>query len=183
MQPSSQQKLSKANIANKLTVALLVIYLAILCWILLLKLGVRFSYMHERSFNLIPFSKPVMLYGKADIGEMVLNVLAFVPLGIYTAMLFVRWHWGKILLFCCGFSLLIESIQFALAIGAFDITDIITNTTGGLIGLSLFYAMEKAFGNRGKAQRFINVLATIATATLVLFLFLLKMNLLPIRYQ
>lgn len=176
MQPSSQQKLDKANIANKLTVALFVIYLAILCWILLLKLGVRFSYMHERSFNLIPFSK-------AHIGEMVLNVLAFVPLGLYTAMLFVRWHWSKISLFCCGFSVLIESIQFALAIGAFDITDIITNTIGGLIGLALFYAMEKAFGNRGKAQRLINVLATIATATLVLFLFLLKMNLLPIRYQ
>ncbi|WP_132051748.1 VanZ family protein [Pseudocnuella soli] len=176
MQPSSQQKSSKTNIANKLTVALLVIYLAILCWILLLKLGVRFSYMHEWSFNLIPFSK-------ADIGEMVLNVLAFVPLGIYTAMLFVRWHWGKILLFCCGFSVLVESIQFVLAIGAFDITDIITNTTGGLIGLALFYAMKKAFGNRGKAQQFINVLATIVTAMLVLFLFLLKMNLLPIRYQ
>ena len=176
MQPSSQQKLGKANSANKLTVALLVINLAILCWILLLKLGVRFSYMHERSINLIPF-------GKADIGEMVLNVLAFVPLGLYASMLLVRWHWGKILLFCCGFSVLIESIQFALAIGAFDITDIITNTSGGLTGLAFFYATEKAFGNRSKAQQFINVLATIATAALVLFLFLLKMNLLPIRYQ
>ena len=35
-----------------------------------------------------------------------------------------------------AFSLAVEIIQFALAIGVTDITDIITNTLGGFIGLA-----------------------------------------------
>ena len=70
------------NIANKLTNAFFIIYLIVLFWILLFKLGVQFSYMGKRSVNLIPFSEPLISNGRTDVGEIILNVVIFVPLGI-----------------------------------------------------------------------------------------------------
>jgi glycopeptide antibiotics resistance protein len=83
---------SKANnVTNRLTNVLFIIYLIVLSWILLLKLGVRFSYMGNRSVNLIPFSEPLILNGKMDVGEIILNVVILVLLGIYAGILFERW--------------------------------------------------------------------------------------------
>src|SRR5688500_19137213 len=83
------------NITNKLTNLLFIIYLIALFWILLFKLGVQFSYMGNRRVNLIPFSEPLILNGKIDVGEIILNVVIFVPLGIYAGVLFKRWTFGN----------------------------------------------------------------------------------------
>jgi glycopeptide antibiotics resistance protein len=64
--------------------------LVALLWILEFKLGVRFSYMGKRRVNIIPFSEPVILNGKIDFGEMILNAVIFVPLGIYAAIIFEK---------------------------------------------------------------------------------------------
>jgi glycopeptide antibiotics resistance protein len=149
-----------------------------LYWILLLKLGVRFSYMRNRRANLIPFSEPSILNS-----ENILNVVIFVPLGIYAGILFERWIFGKKLLFFFLLSLLVEGLQYILRLGAFDVTDIITNTLGGVIGLVIFKAIEKAFNNSVKAQKFINKIAATGTVLMILLLVLLKMNMLPVRYQ
>lgn len=162
---------------NRITKVLFTVYLVILLWILLFKLGVRFSYMSARKTSLIPFSDAV------DASQLILNVLVFIPLGIYTAILFGRWSFWKKVLFVFLTSLLIEALQFVLAIGALDSTDIITNTAGGIVGIAVCKAIEKAFGNGPRTQRFINMIALIGTAFLVLFLLLLKMNILPVKYQ
>jgi len=70
------------NVANRITIILFISYLIALCWILLFKLGVRFSYMGNRRVNLIPFSEPLILNGKIDVGEIILNVVIFMPLGV-----------------------------------------------------------------------------------------------------
>lgn len=41
--------------------------------------------------------------------------------------------------------LTIESLQYVLRIGMFDIDDIILNTTGGLVGIYLFEALHKKY--------------------------------------
>src|SRR5688500_10600738 len=166
------------NVANGLTTALFIIYLIALYWILLLKLGVRFSYMESRRVNLIPFRESVILNS-----ENILNVLIFVPLGIYAGILFERWILGKKLLFFFLLTLIVEGLQYILRVGAFDVTDIITNTSGALIGLMIFKGIEKAFDNNVKAQRFINKIAATGTILMILLLLLLKMNMLPVRYQ
>jgi len=171
------------NSINKLTIVLFIIYLIALFWILLFKLGVRFSYMGNRNVNLIPFSELVTLNGKIDLGEIIMNVVIFVPLGIYAGILFKRWLWGKNLFFFFLTSLIVEGLQFILRVGAFDITDIITNTLGGIIGLMIFKAIEKLLRNSLKAQKFINIIALVGTSLMVLFLLLLKTNHLWIRYQ
>ena len=73
--------------ANKLTNVLFIIYSIALFWILLFKLGVRFSYMENRQVNLIPFSEALYLNGKMDFGEMIMNVVIFVPLGICRSLI------------------------------------------------------------------------------------------------
>ncbi|WP_162418709.1 VanZ family protein [Cyclobacterium roseum] len=173
-----KEESSNNNPATRLTTVLFIIYGLALVWILLLKLGVQFSYMGTRSTNFIPFNEPVIFTG-----ENFLNVLIFVPLGIYVGVLFTRWIFGKKLFFLFLLSLLVEGLQYLFRIGAFDVTDLMTNTLGGLIGLLVFSGLERAFRNGIKAQKFINFLAVPATALLILLLVLLKMNLLPVRYQ
>ncbi|MEP7143255.1 MAG: VanZ family protein [Ferruginibacter sp.] len=169
--------------ANQLTNVLFLIYLVALLWILVFKLGVRFSYMGKRSVNLIPFSEPLILNGKIDFGEMILNAVIFVPLGIYAGILFKRWTFGKNVFLFFFISLMCEGLQFILRIGAFDVTDVITNTLGGIIGLLIFKAIEKVFKNNVKAQKFINIIAVLGTVLMILLLLLLKLNMLPIRYK
>lgn len=171
------------KVTNRFTTTLFIIYLMALYWILLLKLGVRFSYMEQRNVNLGPFSEPIVLHGKADFSEIILNIVKFIPLGLYAGALFKKWNTGTKLFACFLVSLLVETLQFILAIGTFDVTDMITNTTGGLIGLLLFKAIEKAFNSHVKAQKFINIVALTGTVVIIVFLALLKLNMLPIRYQ
>ena len=169
--------------ANKITKALLIIYLAALFWILLFKLGVRFSYMEKRDVNLIPFSELFISNGKIDLAEIILNVVIFVPLGIYAGVLFKRWSFGKKLFFFFLLSLVFEMLEFFFKIGAFDITDIITNTIGGIIGLLMFTAIEKLVNNSRKTQKIINIIAATGTVVMIMLLLLLKLNMLPVRYQ
>lgn len=171
------------NDTNKLSIVLFAIYLIILFWVLLFKLGVRFAYMDNREVNLIPFREPLFLNGKIDFSEIIMNVLIFVPLGGYSGILFRGWNFGRNLFFFFLISLIIEGLQFILRIGAFDVTDIITNTLGGIIGFMMFKAASKVFENSVKAQQFINIIAAIGTGLLILFLLLLKTNNLWIKYQ
>ena len=80
-------------------------------------------------------------------------------------------------------SLIVEVLQFILRVGAFDITDTITNTLGGIIGLMIFKAIEKVLKNSVRAQKFINIIAATGTVLMILFLLLLKTNNLWIKYQ
>lgn len=162
---------------NYLTIVLFIIYLMVLFWILLYKFGVRFSYMTHRNVNLIPFYHPL------DYTEIILNILIFVPFGLYTGILLKNWTILSKLLCFFLLSLMFESLQYLLRIGAFDVTDIIANTTGGTIGLILFYIIGKLFNNNKRAQKFINIIALIGTLFLIILLVLLKLNKLPIQYQ
>lgn len=169
---------------NNITYILFIVYFIVLFWILLFKLGVHFSSMGKISrINLIPFSKPSMSHGKIDFSEMILNVLIFVPLGLYAGILFERWVFVKKLLLFFLISLIIEVLQFVFRLGAADITDIITNTLGGIIGLMIFKLIEKLLTNSAQAHKFINIIATIGTVLIILFLILLKTNNPWIRYR
>ncbi len=173
-----EQQLKDKSNANRLTTVLFIIYLIALYWILLLKLGVQFSYMSERRANLIPFHDTLIITG-----ENILNVLIFVPLGIYAGELFKKWGLHTKLLLFFMISLIIEALQYILRAGAFDTTDIITNTLGGILGWIIYKGLEKAFPQSERRQNFINIIAATGTVVLILFLLLLKMGLLPVRYQ
>ncbi|BCZ45747.1 VanZ family protein [Clostridium gelidum] len=165
------------NKTKKLTNVLFMIYLIALFWIIIFKFNVRLpSLRNMRNINLIPFSEPLMLNGKIAFGEMIMNVVIFVPLGIYAGILFKRWSTLKKLFLFFLISLICEVLQYILNIGASDITDIINNTLGGLIGLIIYKGIGKAFKNSVKSQKFINIIALTGTILMISILFLLKIN-------
>ena len=50
-----------------------------------------------------------------------------------------------------------------MGVGASDITDIINNAVGAIVGLLIYLGIVKIFEDQLKAQKFINVLAGIGT--------------------
>ena len=116
---------------------LLVIYLILLIWQIIFKLNFSISDIHEvRDINLIPFHYENVIEGDIPLFEALLNVLVFVPLG-FLLHVTARCDTKKEILTIAGLSLCFEIIQYVFAIGATDITDVITNTIGGIIGVSL----------------------------------------------
>ena len=165
------------NKTNKLTNVLFIIYLIALFWIIVFKFNVQFSYMgNMRSINLIPFSESLIINGKLHFSEIIMNVVIFLPLGIYVEILFKRWIIGKKLFLFFLISLICEGFQFILGVGASDITDIINNTLGGIIGLMIYKGIEKVFKTSVKAQKFMNIIAILGTILMILLLLLLKIN-------
>jgi glycopeptide antibiotics resistance protein len=163
--------------ANKYTRTLFIIYLIALFWIIVFKFNLPFSYMGiNRSVNLIPFHAPFIINGKLHYSELLLNVVIFMPLGVYAGVLFQKWSvWRQLFLFFLV-SFLCEGLQYVLGVGNSDITDIITNTLGGVLGLLICKGIERAFKNSVRAQRFINVLSTTGTVLMILLLLLLKVS-------
>ena len=162
--------------ADKVTSVLLLVYLAALFWIIVLKLNIHFSYKGASNINIIPYKEPLILNGKVDYGEMILNVLVFIPLGLYVGILFKNLSVGKKFFSFFLTSFICEVLQYALKIGAFDITDIINNTMGGILGFFLYKATEKIFRKPSTAQKIINVIALIGTIFVISALLYLKIN-------
>jgi|SRR5579862_550734 len=120
---------------------LLAIYIMILIWLVLFKFSLHISHVlahHRRSLNLIPFAAPSIVNGRINYEEMIYNCIFFIPLGLLLNVNFKKVGFLPKLAFVAGFSLTAEIIQFIFAIGATDITDVITNTLGGFLGLKLY---------------------------------------------
>ena len=167
----------KDNKTNQLTNVLFIIYLIALFWIIVFKFNLPFSNIgNMRSLNLIPFSEPLILNNKVSYNELIKNVLIFVHLVIYVFILYKKWTSIKKIFLFFLISLICEVLQYILAIGASDITDIINNTLGGIIGLIIYKVIEKIFNNSAKAQKFINIIAQIGTTVVILLLLLLRIN-------
>jgi glycopeptide antibiotics resistance protein len=65
-----------------------------------------------------------------------------------------------------GLTLTFEAVQFIFAIGRSDITDILGNTLGGLIGIGIYTLASKIFKNR--TAQVVNMLALVLTVCVVL---------------
>lgn len=117
---------------------LFLIYLALLVWIILFKLQFNINDLDTvRSINLIPFYYDKEIGTAFHLKEVLENLLIFVPMGIYLQMLLPKCRFHGKLIIIAGTSLLLEGAQYVLAIGRSDITDLITNFMGGLLGLAL----------------------------------------------
>ena len=148
-------------------------YLFILLWLVLFK----FSYdpvgvlndFQTRSLNLIPFAR-------THKSEMIANILAFVPFGVMLGVNFKQVVFRHKLAVILAFSLAVESIQYALAIGVADITDVIMNTLGGFVGLAI-YAIVNKYTNERHLDRSILVTGTLillAVLYLRVFVFIVR---------
>ena len=159
---------------SKITKILFIIYLIALFEIIVFKLEVPFTRMgYLRSINLIPFSESLIVNKTIDFSEILMNMIIFIPLGIYIEMLFSKWSTVKKISVIFIVSLMCEISQFIMAIGASDITDIINNTLGGIVGLLIMHILVKLFKDKQKIYKLINILATTGTTFMVFLLSIL----------
>ena len=160
------------NKGKSLTIVLTVIYIFIVVWIILFKMATlsEIPYLGGiRNINLIPFH-----YDKEapfHRSEIIKNVIIFIPLGVYLKMLKIKGV--KAILFGMAFSVGLEVSQFILAIGATDITDIMTNTAGTAIGIGMYTFLHLIFQKSEKLDKALCILASICTVLLISMISLL----------
>ena len=145
-----------------ITPVLFLLYLVLLVWIILFKLQFSIADLDRmREINLIPF------YYKEEVSfhatEVLENVLIFVPFGIYLCLIFKKLRFSGKLFLIAGMSVLLELCQYVLAVGRSDVTDLITNVSGGLIGVFLYNTIFRLFHNQKRVDQMIIISATIVT--------------------
>lgn len=151
---------------------LLALYLPLLAWIVMWKLEVPYVGSGEiRQIKLVPFVSSAC-NGASAPSEVVANVVLFIPFGLYLGLLAPGWPRWKTVFTVAGASLTLEVAQHVLAVGSSDVTDLITNTAGGLAGLGLFVVVRRRLGARTvpamtRVCSVVTVLALLATAIVV----------------
>lgn len=145
------------------------IYLALLVWCILFKFALRPEEIpHLRGINLIPYAVSVVVNGKVQISEIIENMLVFLPFGLCISAFYPDSEIQNRILLASGLSLFFEVTQYIFAIGASDITDVIDNTLGAVIGILLYLGMKKIW--KEKTGKIITILGAVLE---VLFLALL----------
>lgn len=91
---------------------------------------------HQSHINLMPlWSYSAIMSGKDElVKQIIMNVLAFVPIGASLAVALRKSVWWQVLLTGCLVSLCVELLQFYYKRGLCEIDDVIHNTTGCMIG-------------------------------------------------
>lgn len=81
--------------SKKMTMGLLLVYLIVLTWIIVFKMEFDISLLqctNFRNINLIPFGDSLVVNGHIDASEILLNVIAFIPFGIYLSIVKNKWN-------------------------------------------------------------------------------------------
>ena len=149
------------------TIILLSVYGLILIWIVLLKTSkiTELRYLPcERTLNLIPFHYDIEV--GTHVEEVVLNALVFVPLGLYLCMLGMK-AWKAILIGLC-LSFVFEALQYALSIGAADVTDLLMNTLGTAIGVGVYLLLRRICKRPERLNKVLNIVMCVGTALFLL---------------
>lgn len=161
--------------SKKVTKCLLAVYLLALIWIVIFKLQFSFDHLpHIRNVNLIPFGDSTIINGTIDFDEIIANLIAFIPFGILIGMLFEGKSFIKKVSPIFFTSLFLETIQFVFSIGASDITDLLMNTVGGILGIVLFLALSKILKN--KTIKILNILCLVGAILLFSLIGLIQLN-------
>jgi glycopeptide antibiotics resistance protein len=158
--------------------AVLALYLLVLLWLVLFKFSAHpasiLSNYQRRSLNLIPFDGT----SRSNFHQIVENVIAFIPFGLLLSVNFKVTDFWRKLSFICALSIIVEITQYVFAIGSTDITDVITNTLGGLIGLLFYDALNKRIQNK-KLDRFLGM----SIAILLILFIILRTLIFRVRYH
>ena len=152
-------------------------YLLLLTWGILFKFetnpGSIVFFLAPRYVNWIPFSEPLIVNGKIVVAEMLFNLVSFIPLGVCLPL--VKSPWPRWKIAGAGFllSLVYECLQYILAIGATDITDLILNTLGVCVGLLLYQLFKKVL--KSQTRKWVNILGILSLGFAYLTLLLLHL--------
>lgn len=157
------------------------IYFILLIWVIMFKCNLEQSItdtylffkemtLKERiNFHLIPFMDyvegPFVSHIKTIIEDDILNILFFVPLGMYIGLFSKKHKFLKIFLIALSLSVFFEVFQLFSLIGSFSTKDVITNVSGSIIG----YIIYKIVYKEENSERKIKILSI--TSIVVIFVF------------
>lgn len=157
---------------RKAVKAAFVIYVTLLLWLVLFKtstdiISVITTY-QARSINLVPFT--------GHLSEMLENFIIFIPFGLLLGAALKKSAFWKKSAYVLLLSVAIETIQFVLAIGVSDITDVITNTLGGLLGLAVYKTSTKGDDTEKTDRMIIITITALAILALILRFFVFRVR-------
>lgn len=152
---------------KRVTSILFIVYFLLLTWIIVFKMELSMSNLvAERSINFIPFKESAIVNGRISFSEIINNAIVFIPIGVFTAMLADNLKFIKMAAVPFGISLFYEITQYIFAVGACDITDLINNTLGGIVGILIFKLRRKVLGD--KAFKVVNIFSIICVVLIVI---------------
>lgn len=134
--PATPSPAARTRALRALVLVALVTYLALLTWAIVWKFNAPFVGSGLGPLKLTPFAATDG-FGPSAPGEVAANFLAFVPLGALLAAFAPRGWYPAHAVVIAGTSTAFEALQFVLGVGAADVTDVLVNTAGGLVGLAL----------------------------------------------
>lgn len=141
------------------------IYFVILIWVVLFH--ATLETMHS-AFD--PDFRSINFYPYFSGREAILNMMIFVPLGVYIEVLLSRKKLSGKLMLVAAATLLFELVQYVCAIGTTDIMDVINNCIGGFAGIAIGYGAKKLLKNRFNQVAVPAAIAcTVMMAAIVLF--------------
>lgn len=162
---------------KRLSKTVLALYLLFLLWLVLFKFSLHVSTVLDsglRGINLIPFASKAHT-GHLNLVGMVLNLLFFVPFGLLLSVIMKQAGFWRKLLYIFLFSVAVELVQYIFAIGITDITDVIMNTGGGLLGLAI-YSLGQSYSDSKKLDRW--TVAAVGAVLILVFVAVLGLQLL-----
>lgn len=149
---------------NTLFIMGFIFYSLFILWVILFKYVSPFELFDEnryfsRSMNIIPFND--ILNGRFNKLDLFGNVILFIPLGIYINIMIKNIKFSKCIGRIVATSLAFECIQYIFGLGASDLTDIIINTVGGIMGIGIYKLIKKGFKEHNKVKNFIAICSTV----------------------
>lgn len=142
-----------------------ILYLMLLTWIIVFKFRFHISDLKNiRSINLISFKANVTK-------EILINVILFIPLGMYLKRTLDNKFLNILLIILTSF--IFETLQYILHIRVSDITNIIMNTLGGIIGISIISISSLIFNNNKFINKLFDYLLITMSVLMILLLFLI----------
>lgn len=142
------QKKNKAAIISMIgCIIIAVIYAVVLLKLVVFKNGFTAN---VRGINIIPFHFMIDLFSNhmsfsVFLKNVLGNIAVFVPLGILLSVLFKKKAVKKLIESGFLVSLAIELVQLVFHLGICDVDDLITNTIGVIIGITLYWKLTRSW--------------------------------------
>lgn len=107
----------------------------------------------DYKYNLTPFSEIKRYFKYYDVigfegfvVNIIGNIVAFIPFGLCLPIVHIKYRkFGLVIFDGFIFTVSIETVQLMSRVGSFDVDDIILNTTGVILGYTIYRIMHKTY--------------------------------------
>lgn len=165
----------KTKIIKFTLITSFIFYALFVIWNILFKYASPLEFFSDdryfsRSINLIPFNDLFEgNYLKLDVWG---NMILFAPFGVYLK-LYSSKQWYRLLPVAVITSVLFEILQYIFGLGATDVTDVIYNTSGFVIGNMIYAILNGILKDNDRVKLLVSVFAGISMLFVAIVVILL----------